>query len=78
MEYIETSKRLAKDNKRLQSEFKKNLADLKRLFREIRANLPNWTVVHSCSLFQSENIGVAAAGQADFGGEEFLERNAFG
>ena len=37
-----------------------------------------WTVVHSCSLFQSENVGVAAAGEADFGGEGFLEGQAFG
>jgi hypothetical protein len=38
----------------------------------------NWTVVRSCSLFQPKNIGVATAGQADFGCEKFLEGNAFG
>ena len=37
-----------------------------------------WTVVRSCSLFQPKNIGVATAGQADFGCEKFLEGNAFG
>jgi len=40
--------------------------------------LPDWTVVRSCSLFQPKNIGVATAGQADFGCEKFLEGNAFG
>jgi len=38
----------------------------------------DWTVVRSCSLFQPKNIGVATAGQADFGCEKFLEGNAFG
>jgi len=38
----------------------------------------NWTVVHSCRLFEFEQINVAAAVQADFGGEEFLEDEAFG
>jgi hypothetical protein len=37
-----------------------------------------WTVERSGSLFQSKNVGVAAAGETDFGGEEFLEGNAFG
>ena len=40
--------------------------------------LQHWTVVRSCSLFQPKNIGVATAGQADFGCEKFLEGNAFG
>jgi hypothetical protein len=38
----------------------------------------DWTVERSGSLFQSKNFGVAAAGEADFGGEEFLESNALG
>jgi hypothetical protein len=42
------------------------------------ADCYNWRVVRSCRFFQSEDSGVAAADKADFGGEEFLERKAFG
>jgi hypothetical protein len=38
----------------------------------------NWRVVRSCRFLQSEDSGVTAADKADFGGEEFLERKAFG
>jgi DNA-binding beta-propeller fold protein YncE len=37
-----------------------------------------WRVVRSCRFLQSEDSGVTAADKADFGGEEFLERKAFG
>ena len=37
-----------------------------------------WREVRSCCFFQFENSGVAAAVEADFGGEEFLEGLAFG
>jgi len=40
--------------------------------------IKDWRVVHSCSFFQSKNICVAAAGQVDFGSEEFLEGKVFG
>ena len=41
-------------------------------------SLLNWRVVRSCRFLQSEDSGVTAADKADFGGEEFLERKAFG
>ena len=44
----------------------------------IVANLTDWRVVRSCRFLQSEDSGVTAADKADFGGEEFLERKAFG
>ena len=40
--------------------------------------LNDWRVVRSCRFLQSEDSGVTAADKADFGGEEFLERKAFG
>jgi len=40
--------------------------------------IDHWRVVRSCRFFQSEDSGVTAADKADFGGEEFLERKAFG
>ena len=49
-----------------------------RLVSDFNGERTFWTVERSGSLFQSKNVGVAAAGETDFGGEEFLEGNAFG
>jgi hypothetical protein len=38
----------------------------------------NWRVVPSCRFVESEFIDIAAAVEADFGSEEFLEDYAFG
>jgi hypothetical protein len=51
---------------------------LKLVIENLSSLCNNWTVERSGSLFQSKNVGVAAAGETDFGGEEFLEGNAFG
>jgi hypothetical protein len=47
-------------------------------FAQFGEDVIDWRVVRSCRFFQSEDSGVAAADKADFGGEEFLERKAFG
>jgi len=54
------------------------LVQARMLNPDTRCVLVNWRVVHSCSFFQSKNICVAAAGQVDFGSEEFLEGKVFG
>ena len=52
--------------------------ELHRRYHKSMVTVKCWRVVRSCRFLQSEDSGVTAADKADFGGEEFLERKAFG